>query len=152
MSLDHGDIERGDVIATLNSILEAELAGVVRYVHYSLMIFGHARIPIAKWMRGQADESLLHACEAGELVTTLGGHPSLKIGSLLETERHDIDQILLESLEHEQAALGLYKRLLDQTRDRNVLLEEYARRMIAAESAHVAEVAKMLPPSPSGRA
>ena len=33
------------VIATLNEILELELAGVVRYSHYSLMIFGHARHP-----------------------------------------------------------------------------------------------------------
>ena len=38
------------VITKLNSILEIELAGVVRYTHYSLMIFGHARIPIISWI------------------------------------------------------------------------------------------------------
>ena len=35
---------------SLNTILELELAGVVRYLHYSLMVFGHARIPIIGWM------------------------------------------------------------------------------------------------------
>ena len=61
-------------IDALNAILETELAGVVRYMHYSFMIYGHARIPIVKWMRAQADESLLHAAEAGEFITALGGH------------------------------------------------------------------------------
>lgn len=48
-------------IALLNRILELELAGVVRYTHYALMIYGYNRIPIVSWLSGQADESLLHA-------------------------------------------------------------------------------------------
>jgi bacterioferritin (cytochrome b1) len=39
-------LEKNKVIDTLNSILETELSGVVRYTDYSFMIFGHARIPI----------------------------------------------------------------------------------------------------------
>ena len=91
-------IDNDEVIDVLNKILEAELAGVVRYTHYSLMVVGYGRIPIVSWMRGQATESLNHASEAGELITHLGGHPSLGIGSLLETHRHDIGDILKESL------------------------------------------------------
>src|SRR5690606_30673649 len=94
-------MEKQKVIDVLNRILELELAGVVRYSHYSLMIFGHARIPIVSWFRGVATESLNHATQAGEYVTALGGHPSLKIGKLLETEKHDINDILKESIEHE---------------------------------------------------
>ena len=74
-------------IEILNKIMEAELAGVVRYTHYSLMIYGYNRIPIVDWMKGNATESLDHAHRAGEFVTLLGGHPSLKIGALLETEQ-----------------------------------------------------------------
>jgi bacterioferritin len=48
----------------LNQILEAELAGVVRYTHYSFMVYGYNRIPIVSWLRAQADESLAHAHEA----------------------------------------------------------------------------------------
>jgi bacterioferritin len=95
------------VIVILNRILEAELAGVVRYTHYSFMVYGYGRIPIVSWLRAQADESLLHAQEAGELITALGGHPSLGIGDLLETQRYDIGDILRESRDHEQAALAL---------------------------------------------
>jgi len=89
------------VIDVLNKILECELAGVVRYTHYSLMVFGHNRIPIVKWLRDQASESLTHAGVAGEHITTLGGHPSLKIGQLIETSKHSLNDILKESLEHE---------------------------------------------------
>ena len=138
------EIDNDAVIKVLNNILEAELAGVVRYTHYALMVVGYNRIPIVSWMRGQANESLLHANEAGEMITHLGGHPSLGIGPLLETHRHDIGAILRESLDHEASALAEYHRLLVLVDGRSVLLEEYARRMIAQEEIHVGEVRKML--------
>ncbi len=132
------------IIALLNNIMEFELAGVVRYNHYALMVFGYGRIPIVSWLRLEANNSLTHAQEAGELITALGGHPSLGIGPLLETHKHDIGDILRESLDHEGKARKLYYELLDMVKDDSVLLEEYARRMIAAEEMHAAEVNKML--------
>jgi bacterioferritin len=138
------EIDKPAVIATLNRILEMELAGVVRYTHYSFMITGYNRIPIVGWMRGQATESLTHAQEAGEKITHLGEHPSLAIGHLLETHKHDIGDILRESLEHEKAGLGHYKDLLTLVEGRSIFLEEYARQMILEEETHVGEVEKML--------
>jgi len=138
------DFDKAAVVNLLNEILETELAGVVRYTHYSLMIFGHNRIPIVSWVRGEATTCLTHANEAGEMVTHLGEHPSLKIGALLETEQHSINDILLESMEAEKAGLALYKRLLELVRDRSVFLEEYARKMISEEEMHLGEVNKML--------
>ena len=131
-------------IDILNRILELELAGVVRYTHYSLMIFGYNRIPIVSWLKGNADESLAHAYKAGELVTLHGGHPSLKIGGLLETHKHDIGDILRESLEQERATLDAYYELLKLSEGKSVLLEEYAREMILLEEMHLDEVNKML--------
>ena len=139
-------IDTKKVIDTLNAILETELAGVVRYTHYSLMIFGHARIPIVAWMRDQASEGMTHATQAGELITALGGHPSLKIGKLLETHRHDMDQILREAIEHEKEGVALYRKLLGLVKDRSVRIEEYARSMVADEEAHLSEIEKMLRP------
>ena len=138
------NFDRSAAVRLLNEILETELAGVVRYTHYSLMVFGHNRIPITSWLRGEATTCLAHANQAGELVTHFGDHPSLKIGALLETHKHGINDILLESLEAEKAGLALYRQLLDLVRDRSVLLEEYARTMIAEEETHLGEVNKML--------
>jgi len=132
------------VLNTLNRIMELELAGVVRYTHYALMVYGYNRIPIVEWLRKNADESLAHARMAGELVTWLGGHPSLAIGGLLESHKHDIGDILVESLEHERESLKAYHELLKLAKDQDVRLEEYARDMIAAEVAHQDEVNKML--------
>jgi bacterioferritin len=132
------------VIEQLNRILECELAGVVRYTHYSMMIFGYSRIPIVSWFRAEATESLAHAQQAGEMVTRLGGHPSLAIGNLLETHQHDIGQILRETLHHEHHALGLYTGLLKLVEGQSVALEEYARGLIAQEEAHIDEIDKML--------
>ena len=132
------------VVGTLNQILEAELAGVVRYTHYSFMVFGYNRIPIISWIESQANESLLHARQAGEMITHLGGHPSLAIGQLLESHKHDVGDILRESLEHERRAQGLYRELLALVEGRSIMIEEYARTQIAAEELHAGEIEKML--------
>ena len=145
-----GNYDKAKVVAVLNRILETELAGVVRYTHYSFMVFGYSRIPIVSWLRSQATESMQHAEEAGELITHLGEHPSLGIGELLETYKHDIGDILREALEHERTAVALYQELLDLTTDRSVLIEEYARRMVAEEEMHMGEVTKMLRDPVSG--
>ena len=138
------DSDKAPVISILNHILETELAGVVRYTHYSLMVYGFGRIPIVKWLRRQADEGLRHAQEAGELITHLGGQPSLGIGPLLETSSHDIGEILQESLAHEDFARRLYEELLRRVEGRSILLEEYARRLIVEEENHAGAVDKML--------
>ncbi len=143
-------LDEASVIQLLDRILELELAGVVRYTHYSFMVCGYSRIPVVSWLRGQADESLRHAHEAGELITQLEGHPSLGIGPLLDTHTHDIGAILEESLKHEGEALRAYGDLLAQVEGRSIMLEEYARRMISEESQHVGEVKKMLRPPDGG--
>lgn len=138
------EIKSQVAIDALNRIMELELAGVVRYTHYSLMVYGYNRIPIVSWLKSNAEEGLVHAHKAGELVTLLGGHPSLKIGALLETEKHDIGDILRESLEHERAALAAYYDLFRISEGHSVMLEEYARQMIVQEELHHDEVNKML--------
>ncbi|MEM1450032.1 MAG: ferritin-like domain-containing protein [Planctomycetota bacterium] len=137
-------MDKDAVIETLNKILEMELAGVVRYTHYSLMVYGPYRMPIVTWLREQADESLAHAQQAGEMITQLGEHPSLAIGPLLETHDHDIEAILKESLDHERQTLRFYNDLRMQVEGHSVMLEEYARTMLATEEQHLGEVDRML--------
>ena len=138
------EFDKQRVVALLNKILEAELAGVVRYTHYSLMVFGYNRIPIVSWLRTQATESMTHAQLAGEMITALGEHPSLSIGHLLETHKHDVGDILREALENERTGLQLYKDLLAIVEGKSVWIEEYARQMIYQEELHASEVDKMM--------
>ena len=138
------EIDKKKVVELLNKILELELAGVVRYTHYSFMVYGFNRIPIISWLRAQADESLLHAQQAGEMITALGEHPSLGLGRLLETQKHDVGAILQEALEHEAEGLKHYRNLLELVEGRDIMLEEYARTMVHQEQLHSYEVDKML--------
>ncbi|SDY97082.1 bacterioferritin [Nitrosomonas sp. Nm33] len=145
-------LDKDKAVALLNQIMELELASVVRYTHYALMVYGYNRIPIVEWLNKQADEGLLHARKAGELVTFLGGHPSLVIGPLLETHLHDtnaacsipVSNILQESLANEAEALKLYYQLLELAQGKSVVLEDYARNQIMAEEMHADAVRKML--------
>src|SRR4029450_3299332 len=122
-------IDNDQVVGVLNRLLEAELAGVVRYTHYSFLVFGFGRIPVVSWLRAQANESLLHAQQVGEWITTLGAYPSLAIGALLDSHKHDIAAMLKESLEEEGRALTLYRELLAEVEGRSVALEEFSRQM-----------------------
>src|SRR6185436_7547155 len=118
------DFDKKKVTDLLNKILEMELAGAVRYTHYSLMVFGYNRIPIVSWLRQQATESIDHATQAGEILTSLGEHPSL------ETHKHDVGDILREALDNERAAIKLYRDLLALVEGKSVWLEEYARQQV----------------------
>ena len=138
------ELNREKVCDVLNQIMEFELAGVVRYTHSSLMVVGPHRIPIVQFLQEQASESLTHAQTAGEFLTGLDGHPSQKISKILETNDHSIKGILEESLEHEMAALDLYKELLMIVEGSSIYLEEYTRNLIGQEEQHQLELRKML--------
>ena len=138
------ELNQAKVCEILNQIMEYELAGVVRYTHSSLMVSGPNRIPRVEFLQSQATESLDHAQQAGEFLTGLDGHPSQKIAKIEESNRHSIENILEESLEHEIHALNLYKDLLDCVENASVYLEEYARTMIGQEEQHTIELKKML--------
>lgn len=138
------ELDQKTTIDLLNSIMEFELAGVVRYTHYSLMVTGPNRIPIVDFFKMQATESLTHAQQVGEILTGLEGHPSLRIAPMEETYKHTVRDILEESLAHEKKALDLYKVLLSTVADASVYLEEFARTMIGTEELHNIEIKKML--------
>ena len=142
--MESNNLNSSKVISILNEIMEYELAGVVRYTHYSLMVVGPHRLPIVQFLKDQANESLLHAQQAGELLTGLEGHPSQKIAEIVETNNHSIKDIFQESLAHEMHALSLYKDLLKEVEGSSVYLEEYARSLIGEEEQHQLELKKML--------
>ncbi|MDB9529333.1 ferritin-like domain-containing protein [Oscillatoria sp. CS-180] len=138
------DLDIKSAIELLNRIMEFELAGVVRYTHYALMVTGPNRIPIVGFFKAQANESLLHAQEAGEIITGLEGHPSQRISAIEETNQHSVTDLLRESLNHEQKALAMYKTLLDVVENASIYLEEYTRTKIGQEELHNLEIKKML--------
>ena len=138
------ELDKGKTISALNEILKYELAGVVKYTHFALMVTGPNRLSLDKFFKEQAEESLEHAQQAGELLTGLGGHPSQAIPKIEETNQHSIENLLKESLGHEEMAIDLYKSLLDCAENKSLYVEEYAREMIKQEEMHSIEIKKML--------
>ena len=115
------------IIDILNEIMRYELSGVVRYTHYALMVTGRDRLSLTQFFKEQATESLLHAQQAGELVTGLDGHPSLEISIIEESNKHNSIDLLQESATHEKNAVSLYKDLVEAVNGESIYLEEYGR-------------------------
>lgn len=135
--------ENKKIVDLLNEIIEMEVSGVIRYLHYALMIKGPNRIPIVKWFHDQANEGYAHASLIGEKITSYGGHPSLKVTPVPETKTHKVLDILAESLEFEEKTLAKYREVLKHVGD-DVALEELVRGQIRLETEHCEEVRKML--------
>ncbi len=131
------------VLEVLEEIFQEEMGGVIRYLHYSFMIMGHNRIPIQKWFRDQAQESMQHAILVGEKITSYGGHPTLKAADVPETNSHEIDKILDECIAFEGHGLQLYQKLVSLAGN-DIALEELARQLVREETEHLDEVKKML--------
>ena len=138
------NINRERVVALLNDIMKYELAGVVRYTHSALMVVGPYRESLVTYFNEQSSESLLHAQSAGELLVSLGGHPSQEVSIIDESNEHSVSALLSESLEHERNAVSLYKDLLSEVVEKSIYLEEYAKEMIKNEEIHSLTVEKML--------
>ena len=137
-------LDNDETISILNDILEYELAGVVKYTHFALMVTGPNRLILDKFFKAQATESLQHAQQAGELLTGLSGHPTQTIPQINETNQHSVKNLLSESLLHEEKAISLYNQLLECSQGKSLYIEEYAREMIKTEEMHSIEIKKLL--------
>ncbi len=137
------DVNEQKVCDILDKIIAHELTGVSRYTHYALMVSGLARFSLVSYFKTHATESLDHAIKAGELMTGLNGHPSMRTIEIKESHQHDLKTILAESIEHETKAAGLYHELLTEVQNKSVYLEEYARTMIGSEEEHVLDMRKV---------
>ena len=78
------------------------------------------------------------------MIMRLHKRPKLGIAALPITQHNTIDEILTESIQREQDGVQLYRDLLALIKDKSVVLEEYATRVIAAEAVHIREMELML--------
>lgn len=136
-------MDKEAVLNTLIRIMELELAGAVRCMHYARTVHAFNRLPIVAWLKMQAEEAPVRAHQTDEPATWLGGRRSLSIGPLPESRKRDAGDAPREPLGREREALKAYRDLLDLSRDKNLRLEEYAHNMIAGELAHQDEVGTM---------
>ncbi|MGB3649850.1 MAG: ferritin-like domain-containing protein [Rivularia sp. (in: cyanobacteria)] len=135
---------RDKAINFLQQILEFELAGVVRYTTYSLIVNGSNRNEIVHFLKEQAEESLFHSQKVGEVLVSIDGNPQARIAPIAELENYSVKDILRASLAHEKQALGLYKKLLDALKGSNSDIEKFISNMIEEEGTHTQELAEMI--------
>ena len=133
-----------EIVTQLNKLLEMELSGITRYLHYSFMVFGANRIPITAWFRRSASErGRPQVLFVGENITAYQGEPSVSVRPVPKTRLQSLRAMLEESRGFERESLNEYKRLLELAGD-DIALEEFARGQIRAESEHLEEVDKMI--------
>ncbi len=136
-------VNKEKIISQLSKIFELELSGVVRYLHYSLVVRGPHRLPIVQFFDAQSKESLLHANIIGTKIVSCGGEPPLTKTAIIGAKSQDVFDLLKESLIFEKNVILMYRDLLNLVQD-DIALEELCRTMIRTEIEHVEEIEKMI--------
>ncbi len=132
------------LIKALNVDLEKEMAGIVRYLHHSFIVFGPNRGPLVQMFRAQATESMTHAIQLGEKITALGGHPTVKVDQVFEPGYQTVEDMLAEDLKAEKNQLNLYTNQLKEFGDSNLSMKLMLEQIIVSEQTHVEEMEKYL--------
>ena len=132
------------LIKALNQDLEKEMAGIVRYLHHSFIVFGPNRGPLVQMFRTQATESMTHAIQLGEKITALGGHPTVKVDQVFEPGYQSVEDMIEEDLKAEKTQLQLYTDELNEFGSENLPMKLMLEQIIVAEQGHVDEMEKYL--------
>ena len=120
------------------------MAGIVRYLHHSFIVFGPNRGPLVQMFRTQATESMDHAVQLGEKITALGGHPTVRVDQIFEPGYQSIEDMISEDLKAEKAQLQLYTEQLREFGDQNLPMKLMLEQIIVSEQIHVDEMEKYL--------
>lgn len=144
------DKSKEKLIKALNKDLEREMAGIVRYLHHSFIVFGPHRGPLVQMFRGQATESMTHAIQLGEKITALGGHPTVRVDQVFEPGDQSVEDMIAEDLKAEKAQLELYTQQLKEFGEENLTIKLMLEQVIIAEQTHVDEMQKYLRTSNEG--
>jgi len=78
------------------------------------------------------------------MIMRLHRRPALGIAVLPTTPHNTIDEILTETIQREESSVELYRELLALVKDKSVVHEEYATRLVSVEAVHVREMELML--------
>lgn len=132
------------LIQALNKDLEKEMAGIVRYLHHSFIVFGPNRGPLVQMFRQQATESMTHAIQLGEKITALGGHPTVSVAQVFEPGHQTVEDMIEEDLKAEKDQLKLYSDQLKEFGDDNLPMKLMLENIIVTEQTHVEEMEKYL--------
>jgi len=138
------------LIKALNKDLEREMAGIVRYLHHSFIVFGPNRAPLIQMFRAQATESMAHAIQLGEKITALGGHPTVRVDQVFEPGDQSVEEMLAEDLKAEKVQLELYTGQLKEFGEENLPMKLMLEQIIIAEQTHVEDIEKYLRTSNAG--
>jgi bacterioferritin (cytochrome b1) len=130
------------VVKKLNQALERELGEVVRYMHQSFWVKGKNAKKLRTFFREQSAESMDHATRLGEHIVGLGGQPVVKILEIYQPRTLSDRALLEECVEHEQAALDGYLRLLPLVQG-DLKLTKLIKGLAREEGEHMAGIAKM---------
>jgi len=117
-------INKEDFIKELNKDLEWEYAAAVQYIQHASVITGAQYDAISKELIVHSNEEMTHALRISELISDLGGTPTIKI----EERQVSLDstKMLEQDLKGEELAVGRYKERIEQAEE----LGEYGVRRV----------------------
>lgn len=105
-------MKKEDFIELLNKDLEEEYAAAIQYIQHAAMVTGAKYQAVQKELIIHANEEIMHANQLADLITTLGGVPTVEVGKRFTSD--DSEEMLKQDLQGEKSAVARYKKRIEQ--------------------------------------
>jgi bacterioferritin len=134
-------METPHVIGVLNRILAREYAGVIQYSQHSFLVQDLFREVYTDYFRDSSRECHGHAHQVGEMISGLGGMPTVEPASIRQAT--ELTEMLQQDLALEREVLQAYLDAIDAAAD-HVLLRQMLEHMADDEQRAVWHLEKIL--------
>jgi bacterioferritin len=133
---------RQDLIDRLNTVLSWELAGVVQYLHYAVLVSGPLRPVYTEFFHDGSKEARDHAEAVGAKIASLGGVPTAEPAAILPAT--DLETMLQNTLKLEVAALAAWEAAWEVGDAVNLGTKLWIEEHVSEEQEHVDELNRIL--------
>lgn len=138
-------MDKQEIIAALNKILEQEHACAIRYATHAAVINGPYSETVAARLKEISNDEVLHAEKLRERITALGGKPSMQVCKKDLTYADKLEEILAVNIQEEKDAINAYSRILLSINVENAILFQTVQEILRDEQEHLEELESLQP-------
>ena len=131
------------MLKMLNDALAQEHACQIRYLTHAAVITGPYAESVATRLNKIAEDEKTHARQLRDRITALAGTPTMKVATEDLISARTLKDILGVNIAEEEAAIKLYRSILDSVGDGGEILYKTIKNILKDEEQHKEELERL---------
>jgi bacterioferritin len=131
------------MLKMLNDALAQEHACEIRYLTHAAVITGPYAESVAARLREIAEDEKTHALQLRDRITALAGVPTMKVATEDLISARTLKDILGVNIAEEEAAIKLYRSILDSVGNGGEILYKTIKNILKDEEQHKEQLERL---------